>query len=275
MRSRCINEYNTYSILWSLLIHAVCGWSLKAIKHVTTALIFNFNKQLCLQSFSSNTVMACGTETNHQPGPKVLLQMPQNNADNFEGGGGKGTLCTQSVADRYRPNSDIYMPVLERWMKQIAPLRLWFEENDADSFCTTMSQLILQLQWNTFWQTAGWWMPADCFYSLNWKLPYKKEDSRMLRMSTRTHLFCATLRQAIKDTLQSREIILKENKRNFLSLHAICASYRLGPGTLQLDSVTPQHSDIYHIRLAYWMECPTALSLRRTAHINLHSRQQH
>lgn len=106
------------------------------------------------------------------------------------------------------------------------------------------------------------------------KLPYKKEDSRMLRMSTRTHLFCATLGQDIKYTLQSRGIILKENKRHFLSFHALCASYRLRPGTLQLDSVTPQRSDIYHIRLAYWMECPTALSLRRTAHINLHSRQQ-
>jgi hypothetical protein len=40
--------------------------------------------------------------------------MLQNNADNFEGGGGEGILCTQSVADRYRPNSDIYIQLLER-----------------------------------------------------------------------------------------------------------------------------------------------------------------
>jgi hypothetical protein len=50
----------------------------------------------------------------------------QNNADNFEGGGGKGILCRQCVADWYRPNSDIYIQVLEGQMKKISPLRLWF-----------------------------------------------------------------------------------------------------------------------------------------------------
>jgi hypothetical protein len=40
--------------------------------------------------------MARGTGTYHQPGPKVLLLMLQNNANNFEGGGEEGT---QSVAD--------------------------------------------------------------------------------------------------------------------------------------------------------------------------------
>jgi hypothetical protein len=122
---------------------------------------------------------------------------------------------------------------------------------------TTMSLLILQLQWNASWQISGWWMPAACFYSLNWKQPSKKEDSKTLRCQQECNhrikcssfghlqwLFCANFGQDIKRVLQLRDITVTENKRAFFDFMHI--SFLLSPVTLLFDLTTLHHSDIQH-----------------------------
>ena len=76
-------------------------------------------------SFSSNNVTARGTETNHQPGPKVLLQMLKYKTMLIilKGDGGKCILCEQPVAGGYRSYSDIYRPYSDTYRDTYRPYR--------------------------------------------------------------------------------------------------------------------------------------------------------
>lgn len=65
----------------------------------------------------------------------------------------------QRICD-WRKDSEFYLLVLERLLKQIWTVRNDSERKTVGPFCTTMSPFTLTWQWSTPWQTVTWRRPA-------------------------------------------------------------------------------------------------------------------